>query len=212
MIFTCWILQTFSWAYCKVKVLNAQRTIIYIVTGDTKNDALDEIVTEKWNESGIAVLKKGQFNSSSQEDKEKLVIKAIGDGLMDLCKIDHLDKNIITSTIKEANKVKLNYEIPVLRKKTGKYEAQLSYKILRGTSFVQPFIKLKVLDSDELFGKELPKIRSDQVQWLYQNMIVTDTQIKIKSSRSLRASVWLEKLKPNPIIGISDLLSKVSCD
>lgn len=166
---------------------------LYIQVAKTFDDGLmNSFSFENWYVNGIAVINYEDYLSKSESEKEKIVVDVISNGLFDIAHTDNLDRTVIEK-ITDLVKVKgLDTELIFNRIENTNYILTISYHS-RSMEEQCP-IFFDVYDKKTKYSSKVEIGRADNSQiyfWL-QKVTLSKNKIKVKSSGSIEAGVWLK--------------------
>jgi hypothetical protein len=179
---------------------------LYIQAAKTLEDGLrNSFSAEDWYVNGITVINYEDYIKGTESEKGKIVIDLISQGLFDIANIDNLDTTIIRKVTDEVKIKGLDTELLFNQIENGHYVLTITY-LSRSMEEECP-VFFKVLDKKTGRSNKIEIGRADNSQiyfWL-QKVTLTKDRIKVKSSDSIEAGVWLRD-KPRtmefPIEGI----------
>lgn len=184
---------------------------LYIQVAETTDAALLRSSNiEPWYICGIATINYDSYIKLSEQEKEKAVFDLIIEGLKDIAVIDKLDMDILNRTIDEIRQKGLDTELFYKTAENKKYHLQISYKMNPAEKGYPVFFTL----TDKLTGEKKRKavmyfensyLFVDRLHYTFQKISVTNKEIKIKSSSSVAADVYLKGLPRELVFNIDDL-------
>lgn len=165
---------------------------LYIQVGETKEEALQNAIQgEDWYINGIATINYKKYKSASKAEKEKMVFKVICDGLMDIAKLDKLDIKLIEKVIKQVKQKGLDTELLFRLIENKKYTLQVTYLSRNMEEKCPVFFSITDKESGKTVKKQVGKADNTQLPMWLQKITLTNKLVKIKSSGSVAAGVWL---------------------
>lgn len=180
---------------------------IYIQVAKSIDMALKSTYTlEDWYVYGISIIDYDKYLQQSEKEKEETVFNVIVNGLKDVADIDKLDYSIIQEVVLEIKEKGLDSELEFKTIENNNYKLRITYfsKSLEEENPI--FINLTEKSTGKTIKKEIGRINNfDLYLWL-QKITLTNKQIRIKSSDSIRASVWLKDKTRSMEFEIKDLL------
>ncbi len=180
---------------------------LYIQVAKTIEEApiiLDTI--DSWNVSGIALIDFDRYLNLSDSEKENSVFQTILQGLINIANKDNLDTNIIYNV---ANKIREKGKDTELHFKTienNSHKLIITY-FSRSMEDECP-IYFNLTEKSRNITKRLQIGKADQSQlplWL-QKVTLNKKMIKIRSSNSITAQVWLAEKPTSFEFEITDLM------
>jgi hypothetical protein len=181
---------------------------LYIMAAPSFNEALQQSTSlEKWYMYGLTEVDYNEYLDSSDTKRESMAFDTIVSGLKDIVEIDKLDETIFNETVQGIRQKGLDTE--------------LEYKSLENKNHVLTFtyftdtlengwpLYLNLTNKNSRQGCRYLMGRVDVFQlhtWL-QKISLTNTHIKIKSSISIAADVYLKKMPRTMEFDIKKLLN-----
>lgn len=181
---------------------------LYIRVGRTIEECLkSSFAIEDWYVNGLSVIDYDKYLNQSEVEKEQTVFNIIVNGLKDIADIDKLDSLILDKTIEEIKQKGLDTELEYLSLENKKYKLVISY--LSRSMEEQCPIYFNLLDKSSNKHKKVQIGLADnfQINYWLQKVTMTNNQIKVKSSNSIAADVFLEGKVRNMEFNIKDLLN-----
>ncbi len=165
---------------------------LYIQASKTFEDGLrNSFSFEDWYVSGISVLNYEAYLKGTEQEKEKIVIDLISDGLIDIATIDNLDVSIIKNLTEKVKIKGLDTELVFDKIESRDYILTITY--FSGSMEHQCPVFFSVLDKKTNRSNKIQIGRAQNFQiyfWL-QKVTLTRGKIKVKSSSSIVADVAL---------------------
>jgi len=165
---------------------------LYVQVAKTLEDGLrNSFALEDWYVNGVAVINYGDYLGGSESEKEKIVIDLISTGLLDIADIDSLDIAIIKAVTDKVKVKGLDTELTYNQIESTNHVLTVTY-LSRSTEEQCP-IFFNVLDKKTRHANRIEIGRADNSQiyfWL-QKVTLTKDKIKVKSSGSIEANVYL---------------------
>ena len=182
---------------------------LYIQVGEKEEDCLkNSIPLEDWYVNGISTIDYQGYNAKSEKEKEDVVFNAIVQGLEDIFTIDKLDKTILEKVIADIKKKGLDTELEWKTLENKKYHLRVSYFSRSMEDQCPIYFTL----TDQLTSKskriEIGKADNSQIYYWLQKINLTNSKIKVKSSDSVKADVWLKDLPRTMEFDINEIMSK----
>lgn len=166
---------------------------IYIQVAKTHEDGLrNSFSVEDWYVNGLAVINYEDYLRKNESEKEEMVIDLISNGLLDIAEIDNLDIAIIKGV---TDKIKIKgLDTELIYNKIENTNHVLTITYLSRSMEEQCPIFFSILDKTTKHSNRIEIGRADNSQiyfWL-QKVSLTKDKIKVKSSGSIEADVWLK--------------------
>lgn len=145
-------------------------THVYISVGESRNEAASNALNiESWFKYCVAVLKKKKLINASEIEKERLMLKVIKDGLMDLANLFHLDKKVIHETITDAKKIGLSSERILEKAENMSWSFLITYFIIKGKTDINIYFTLKNNKTGQIIKWKFGRINQVTAEaWLYR--------------------------------------------
>lgn len=158
--------------------------------------------------NGVSVIDYDRYLKQTDKEKEQTVFDVIVNGLMYIVDRDKLDLSIVDKTIEEIKKKGLDTELEYLTIENNKYKLTISY--LSGSMEEECPIYFNLIEKDSHIFKriQIGAARNDQIYFWLQKVTLTNTQIKVKSSASFEADIYLKGKARNMMFKINDLLNE----
>jgi hypothetical protein len=181
---------------------------LYIQVEKTIEECLQRsIPIENWYIYGIAVIDYDNYLKQSIDGKEKIVFDLIVKGLKDIADIDGLDSPIIDETIDEIKHNGLDTELEYTTVENKNYILKVTY-ISKSMEEESPiYLTLFEKVSNNHCKVQIGRVENSVIYYWLQKITLTKTQIKIKSSNSAAADVYLENKPRNMTYEIKELLN-----
>lgn len=165
---------------------------IYIQVAKTLEDGLrNSFSVEDWYVNGLAVIDYEDYLRKTELQKEEIVIELISKGLLDIADIDNLDIAIIRGVTEKIKTKGLDTELIYNKIENSNHVLTITY--LSRSMEEQCPIFFSILDKKTKHSSRIEIGRADNSQicfWL-QKVSLTKDKIKVKSSGSIEADVWL---------------------
>ena len=166
---------------------------IYIQVAKTLEDGLrNSFSFEDWYVNGLAVINYEDYLRKPESEKEEIVIDLISNGLLDIADIDNLDIAIIKGVTDKIKTKGLDTELIYNKIENTRHVLTITY--LSRSMEEQCPIFFSILDKKTKHSSRIEIGRADNSQiyfWL-QKISLTKDKIKVKSSGSIEADVWLK--------------------
>lgn len=180
---------------------------LYIQVAKTIEDAIkNSFSIEDWYINGIAVIDYDKFQTLSDKEKENEVFQAILRGLKDIATIDKLDTNIIdkvANLIKEKGK---DTELHFRTIENDNYKLVITYFSKSMEEECPVFFNITDRTKNITKKHQIGKADKSQLFLWLQKITMNNKKIKIKSSNSIRAQVWLKGKATELEFEIAELL------
>lgn len=163
-----------------------------------------------WFTYGIALIDYKKYREGNEKEKEQIVFDCITAGLNDIATLDKLDQSVIDKTIAEIKIKGLNTELAFKTVENKNHRLDISYQVRSMEERCPVFFTI----TDKLAGKsnktEIGRADKDQIRMWLHKVILTKKQIKIVSSESIAAGVYLKNMPKNMVFEIEEIFkSKV---
>lgn len=182
---------------------------LYIQVAKTMEECLiNSFAIEDWYVYGLSVIDYDSYLKQTEAEKEQTVFNIIVNGLKDIVNIDKLDLSILNKTVEEVEKKGLDTELEYLSIENKNYKLVISY--LSRSMEEQCPIFFNLLDKSSNKSKKIEIGRADNYQIYYwlQKVTMSSTQIKVTSSSSIAADVYLKGKVRNMEFNIRSLLNE----
>lgn len=172
---------------------------LYIQVGEKTEDCLkNSIPIEDWYVNGIAIINYKDYLTKTETEKAKIVFDLIINGLDDIFTIDKLDKSILDKTIQQISKAGLDTELEWDTIENKKYILKVTYFSKSMEEQCPIYFTLTDKQTSKSKRFEFGKAENSQIYFWLQKISLTNSKIKVKSSDSIEANVYL-KDKPRSI-------------
>lgn len=183
---------------------------LYIQIGKTMEDCLgNSLSLENWYMNGLSVINFDNYLRQTEDEKQQTVFNVIVNGLKDIVDIDKLDSSILDKTINEIKQKELDTELEYRIIENNKHKLTISYLSRSIEEGCPIYFTLLEKNSNRIKKKQIG-VALDNIQlyfWL-QKVALTSTQIKVKSSNSIEADVWLSDKIRDMEFNIKDFLNE----
>jgi hypothetical protein len=168
----------------------------YIQIAKTEEDALIDMFPqiEDWYVYGISAFDYDLYLKSDEKNKEKMVFEAIYNGMLDIIKIDNLDKQLFDNVVDEIKIHGLNTELKFATVENSKYKLEITYFVKSKEEKCPIFFTLMDKKTGDVKKNEVWKLEKQQIYYWLKKISFSKKGVKIKSSNSAEANVWLENL------------------
>lgn len=166
---------------------------LYIQAATSQEAALlQSRAIEDWYVNGIAVFDLEAYKNMTDADKAETVFNLIVEGLMDIATIDGLDKKKIHAAIEAVREKGLETEL-MLKIIDHKNYTLMVTCIARSMEEGSPiFFNLYDKRTERRARVPIGSATHFQIGFWLQKITITNKQIRVRSSSSIAASVWLE--------------------
>jgi len=181
---------------------------LYIQVCKTMDACLERSFNlDHWYINGLSVIDYDRYLQQNETEKEQTVFNVIVNGLRDIAHIDKLDSEIIESAIQEIRQKGLDTELEYKVVENKRHKLKVSY-FSRSMEEESP-IYFTVLDKTS--GKsrkiQIGKAENSQIYLWLQKITLSGNQIKVKSSNSIAADVYLKNKARSMEFNIKDILN-----
>ncbi len=184
---------------------------LYIQVEKTIEDCLRRsIPMEDWYVYGIAVIDYEKYVKQAHKEKENIVVEIIVNGLKDIANIDGLDISIIDEVTNEVKQNGLDTELEYTTIEDKNHKLVISYLSKSMEEECPIYFSLTEKSSNNYRKVQIGRAEHSVIYYWLQKVILTKTQIKIKSSSSAAADVYLENKARNMTYEIKELLNENS--
>jgi hypothetical protein len=168
---------------------------IYIQVASSLNDALVNAISfEDWCEYGVAEMDFEEYRAQNEKEKENVVFNVISNGLRDIAEVDNLDMSIIEETINQIKETGLDTELVLKTVEHKNYRLTITYYSRSMEDKCPITFNLYEKETGKIYAAEIGKVEHSQIDLWLQKINLTNKHIKVKSSSSIRADVWLKGL------------------
>ncbi len=181
---------------------------LYIQASKTFDDGLrNSFSIEDWYVYGISVLDYENYLKSTESEKEKIVINLISNGLLDIATVDDLDESIIRNITEKVKETGLDTELVFGRIESTNHVLTITY--LSRSMEDQCPIFFNVLDKKtKTSGRiEIGRADNSQIYFWLQKVTLAKDKIKVKSSTSIEANVYLQDKPRTMEYSIAEILN-----
>lgn len=180
---------------------------LYIQVAKTFDDGLiNSVAFEDWYVDGVSVIDFDSYKNQTEKEKEETVFNVIVNGLFDIAAIDKLNKSIIEKTVEEIKVKGLETELEYNTIENKNYKLKITY-FSKSWEEECPIYFSVVEKSTGRSGKiQIGRARNSQIYLWLQKIAISGKTIKIKSSSSITAEVWLENKPKYMEFNIEDIL------
>jgi hypothetical protein len=182
---------------------------LYIRAAKSMDDCLLHSSTiENWYIYGLSTIDYNNYIKQDNKKKEQISFNTIVNGLMDIATIDKLDITIIEEAIEEIKQKGLDTELEYATVENKKHKLTISY-FSRSMEEKCP-IYFTLLDKASGHYKkiEIGRAEHSRIHFWLQKVNLTNTHIKVKSSSSIAADVYLENMPRNMEFSIKDFINE----
>lgn len=180
---------------------------LYIQVAQTEQEALRQsFAIEDWYVNGIALIDFEEYQLLSEKQKEEKVFNIIVSGLKDIATIDHLDFSIIDNIVKKIQENGLDTELTFRTIENNSHKLQITYLSRNAEEECPIFLNLTDKTKNVTKCKKIGTADKYQIYLWLQKITLTKKQIKVKSSSTSHAKVWLQNKPDNMIFDIEELM------
>ncbi len=181
---------------------------LYIQVAKTFDEGLkNSFAYEDWYVNGIAIIDYENYQKQSEKEKQETVFNLIIEGLKDIATIDKLDTSIIDKVIAEIMVNGLETELIYDIVESQTHNLIISYFAKSNEEECPVFFRLTDKTTNKTNKIQIGKAMDIQLHMWLQKVTLTSKQIKVKSSNSARAGVWLKDKVRTMEFNIADILS-----
>ncbi|MEO6630126.1 MAG: hypothetical protein ABIN13_00350 [Mucilaginibacter sp.] len=182
---------------------------LYIQVGKTIEECLiNAFAYDHWHIYGISVIDYDGYLNQTEIEKQQTVFNTIVNGLNDIAHIDKLDPSIIDETIKEIKHKGLDTELEYAIIENKKHKLTISYLSKSMEEQCPIYFTLLEKSSGNNNRVQIGRADNHQIHFWLQKVTITATQIKVKSSDSIAADVYLKGKPRSMEFNIKDLLNE----
>jgi hypothetical protein len=186
---------------------------LYISVGKTIEDCLvTAFALDHWHQYGISVIDYDNYSNQTEIEKQQTTFNTIANGLKDIADIDKLDQSIIDETIEEIKLKGLDTELEYAVIENKKYKLVISYLSRSMEEQCPIYFTLLEKSSGKHKKLQIGRADNDQIRYWLQKTTITSTQIKIKSSDSIAANVYLKGKPRSMEFNINTFLNEQSTE
>lgn len=180
---------------------------LYIQIAESEEEALkNSFAIEDWYVNGIALIDYGTYKKESESNKEIIVLEAIIEGLNDIVEIDKLDKAIFDETITLIKRKGLETELTYKTIENKNFNLSITYFSKSMEEKCPIFFNLMDKNTNLTRRLEIGKADNSQIHLWLQKVTLTNNLIKVRSSGSVKADVWLKELPREMEFEISEIM------
>jgi hypothetical protein len=166
---------------------------LYIQVGKTFEDGLkNSVAVVTWYQNGISVIDYDAYCRKNEEEKSKMVFDVIVAGLMDIATLDGLDSAIIKKVIKEVRKTGLETELLFDHIENSRHTLTITYYSKSMEDRCPIFFELTDKKTKRTKKIQIGKADNSELPLWLQKVTLTKDKIKVKSSSSVAADVYLK--------------------
>lgn len=166
---------------------------LYIHVARSREEALvASMATEDWHEGAVAVLSPEEFDRKSSSEKSTAVFDLIVAGLNDFAELDGLDRSCIAKVVDEVSIRHLETELIHKVVENSSHVLTISY-LCKSIEEGSP-VFFNLMNKTSLAQKKVQvgTARIDQIPLWIQKVELTKSTIRVFSSDSIRADVYLK--------------------
>jgi hypothetical protein len=178
---------------------------IYISIGETKEEAIARAhELEDWYRFGIAVLPEA-WMKSKDEEKEKLVLKAIVSGLKDIAALDGLDTVAIDEAVALAKQWGAVHETIFREKENKKYKFRVSHVPVKNEADSDIYFALIDRDGAQEYKWKFGRLHAmEAAMWFFK---ITVTNKLIRTKPAARTDMILKGKKKELELSIENIIN-----
>jgi hypothetical protein len=181
---------------------------LYIQVAKTFDEGLkNSFAYEDWYVNGIAIIDYNNYQKQSEKEKQETIFNLIVEGLKDIATIDKLDTSIIDKVIAEIKVNGLDTELIYNIVESKTHILIISYFAKSNEEECPVFFRLTDKTTNKTNKIQIGKAMDIQIHMWLQKITLTSKQIKVKSSNSTKADVWLKDKVRAMEFNIADILS-----
>ena len=167
---------------------------LYIQVAPSINEALVEMLPqiEDWYMFGVTTFDYHTYENSDDRKKEEMIFNMIYQGLLDIVNIDKLDIDNFQKAVNEIRQKGLDTEITFSTVENDKYKLVVTYYAKSMEEQCPIYFTLSDKRNNLTSRKEIGKADKSQIYYWLQKITLTKSSIKVQSSNSVSANVWLE--------------------
>ncbi|HZY39700.1 MAG TPA: hypothetical protein VFE53_23760 [Mucilaginibacter sp.] len=182
---------------------------LYIQVAKTMEEGLKHSVAfEPWYTNGVSVINYDSYLKQTDKEKEQSVFDIIVEGLMNIANRDTLDFSVVNNTIEEIKKKGLDTELEYLSTENKNYRLVISYLSRSMEEQCPIYLELTDKMSKKTRKKQIGQADNSQIYYWLQKVTLSNTQIKVKSSNSVAADVYLKGKVRSMEFNIANLLNE----
>ncbi|KAA3438402.1 hypothetical protein [Rufibacter hautae] len=180
---------------------------LYVQVAKTLNDALmNSINIEDWYVYGLATIDFDNYLKQTEKEKENIVVQTIIDGLRDIAIIDDLDISIMNKIFSEVRLKGLDTELEYRTLENTYYKLKITYYSRSMEEQCPIYFNLTEKATNKTKRVQVGKADNSQINLWLQKINLTNKLIKVKSSDSIRAGVYLDDKPKEMVFEIAELL------
>jgi hypothetical protein len=184
---------------------------LYIQVAKTEEEALkNSFAIEDWYVNGISQIDFENYQKESEDKKEIIVLETLIQGLRDIVEIDKLDETIFEETVDLIKKQGLNTELTYKTVENKNLILTITYYSKSMEEKCPVFFNLTDKNSNVTKRIEIGKAENNQIHMWLQKITLTNKLIKVKSSESVRADVWLKDLPRKMEFEVAEIMKEKS--
>jgi hypothetical protein len=181
---------------------------LYIQVAKTFDDGLrNSFSIEDWYVNGISVLDYEDYLKRTESEKEKIVIDLISNGLLDIAIIDNLDDTIVKNIIDKVRKEGLDTELVFNKIESTNHVLTITYFSRSMEEQCPVFFNVMDKKTKKSNSIEIGRADNSQIYFWLQKVTLTKDKIKIKSSGSIEANVYLQDKPRTMEYSITEILN-----
>lgn len=180
---------------------------LYVQVVKTLEDGLsNSLAIEDWYTNGISVFDYEKYSKQNDKGKERMVFEAIVTGIKDIATLDKLDIKKINKVAAEIKKTGLDTELVFDKVENSRYILTITYFSRSMEEQCPIYFHVKDKKTNRSNKIQIGKATNDQIYLWLQKVMLGKDKIKVRSSTSIAANVYL-KGKPRTMeIIIADII------
>jgi len=184
---------------------------LYIQVAKTEREALkNSFAIEDWYVNGISQIDFENYLKESEAEKEIIVLETMIHGLRDIVEIDKLDENIFEETVDLIKLQGLNTELTHKTVENKNLMLTITYYSKSMEEKCPVFFNLTDKNTNVTKRIEIGKAENSQIYMWLQKVTLTNKLIKVKSSESARADIWLKDLPRKMQFEVKEIMEEKS--
>ncbi|SHG97575.1 hypothetical protein SAMN04488109_2711 [Chryseolinea serpens] len=181
---------------------------LYIQVVKTFEEGLrNSISAEDWYTNGISVFDYEAYCRQDESGKGKMVVEAIAAGLNDIAMLDKLDTTVIKKVTEEIRQTGLETELVFNKIESSRHTLRITYLSRSMEEECPIFFQLTDKQTSQSNKIQIGRADNSQIYFWLQKVTLTKDKIKIRSSSSVTANVWLKDKPREMEFRIADMLT-----
>jgi len=180
---------------------------LYIQISENESNALKNTFSiEDWYVYGIATIDYEKYKKQTEKEKDQVVFNAISKGLHDIAKIDKLDILTLNSVIEKIKVKGLETELHYQTIDNNNHKLEITYFSKSREEKCPIYFNITDKNTNQSNRLKIGEVEKEQIHMWMQKITMTKKVIKIKSSNSVKADVWLKDLPRKMEFNISEII------